>query len=304
MSVIDTGSDQRRAHRRGRQVAARGRVDARGKTLIVGVYGEDRVALVDTTSSGRRDHARAKPHTIAVRPDGKLAYVSSQEPGKSRSSSSTSASRALTGTIPSTSPQGTSSRRGGKALYFTEAGTNAIAVLDPASDKSSRRSRRAHLHILRMCSSGAAYGTAVVQGPGRAPSLGSGDECPSGASRSASSLTGWRPRNGRLSVGHQRRSNDGHGRGHPVGATANVARREHAAEESSSSLRLQLHAWGSRISCSTRRSSSSRPRRRSPGSTTTVRRTAFNSRTGTRGRTSAARAESRACSTVQERSYV
>ena len=54
-----------------------------GRTLLVGVYGEDRVAFVDTASGAMVGSvAVAKPHTIAVRPDGKVAYVASQEPGK------------------------------------------------------------------------------------------------------------------------------------------------------------------------------------------------------------------------------
>src|SRR5207245_6463185 len=54
-----------------------------GRMLLVSVYGEDRIAVVDTASQAIVATVPvAKPHTIAVRPDGKLAYVSSQEPGK------------------------------------------------------------------------------------------------------------------------------------------------------------------------------------------------------------------------------
>ena len=54
-----------------------------GRTLLAAVYGEDRIAFVDTASQAIVATVPvAKPHTIAVRPDGKVAYVSSQEPGK------------------------------------------------------------------------------------------------------------------------------------------------------------------------------------------------------------------------------
>ncbi len=54
-----------------------------GRMLLVGVYGDDRVAFVDTASNTVIASVTvAKPHTIAVRPDGKVAYVASQEPGK------------------------------------------------------------------------------------------------------------------------------------------------------------------------------------------------------------------------------
>src|SRR5438132_9746408 len=54
-----------------------------GKLLLAGVYGEDRVALVDTATQAIVATVPVpKPHTIAIRPDGKVAYVASQEPGK------------------------------------------------------------------------------------------------------------------------------------------------------------------------------------------------------------------------------
>ena len=69
---------------RSRQIPARPRAcTPDGGTLLVGVYGDDRVAFVDVaTAESRRDRRRSpKPHTIAMRPDGKVAYVASQEPG-------------------------------------------------------------------------------------------------------------------------------------------------------------------------------------------------------------------------------
>lgn len=49
-----------------------------GRVLLVGVYGEDRVAFVDTASRAVvATEPVGKPHTLAVRPDGKLACVAS-----------------------------------------------------------------------------------------------------------------------------------------------------------------------------------------------------------------------------------
>src|SRR4029079_7242275 len=54
-----------------------------GRSLLVGVYGDDKAAVVDAaTEAVVGTIPVAKPHTIAVRPDGKVAYVASQEPGK------------------------------------------------------------------------------------------------------------------------------------------------------------------------------------------------------------------------------
>ena len=52
------------------------------KLLLVAVYGENRLAFVDTSSQTVvAAIAVPKPHTVAISPDGKLAYVTAQEPG-------------------------------------------------------------------------------------------------------------------------------------------------------------------------------------------------------------------------------
>ena len=53
-----------------------------GKFLLVGVYGDDRVVWIDTASGAVAGSvAVPKPHTLAVHPDGRTAYVASQQPG-------------------------------------------------------------------------------------------------------------------------------------------------------------------------------------------------------------------------------
>src|SRR5215472_7640032 len=52
------------------------------KLLLVTVYGENRLALIDTsTQSVASTIPVPKPHTVAISPDGKMAYVTVQEPG-------------------------------------------------------------------------------------------------------------------------------------------------------------------------------------------------------------------------------
>ncbi|MEO7953363.1 MAG: SMP-30/gluconolactonase/LRE family protein, partial [Polaromonas sp.] len=54
-----------------------------GKQLLVAVNADDRVALIDVASGTLKATVPVpKPHTIAIRPDGTQAYVTSQEPGK------------------------------------------------------------------------------------------------------------------------------------------------------------------------------------------------------------------------------
>jgi len=53
-----------------------------GRLVLVAVNAEERIGLVDTASRAVVGTVPAgKPHTIAIRPDGKLAYVASQAPG-------------------------------------------------------------------------------------------------------------------------------------------------------------------------------------------------------------------------------
>ena len=139
-----------------------------GKLLLVGVYGEDRVAFVDTvTQAVVATVPVPKPHTIAIRPDGKVAYVASQEPGKFALVVVDLDARSAARTLPlEKTPRDLEFGHDGKALYFTMAGVNAIAVLDPVSDKIvAQIPTGASPHIAGHFR-GVSAGTAVVQGPG------------------------------------------------------------------------------------------------------------------------------------------
>lgn len=168
MSIVDTASDS---------VAATVDVGPAphgvallpdGKTILVGVYGADRVAFVDTaTRAVVGSVAVAKPHTIAVRPDGKLAYVASQLPGQFALVVVDLASRAVVRTIAlDKPPRDPEFSHDGKYLYVTTAGVNALRVIDAASEKViAEIPTGASPHIGKWFA-GAAVGTIVVQGPG------------------------------------------------------------------------------------------------------------------------------------------
>ena len=168
VSVIDTVSDRvtgtitvgKTPH--GMAMAADGRM------LLVGVYGEDKVVFLDTATKQVVGSVPVpKPHTIAIRPDGKLAYVSSQEPGKFALFVVDMATRTVVRTLPlEKTPRDLEFGYDGKALYFTMAGINAVQVLDPASDKIvAEIPTGASPHIANYFR-GAPAGTVVVQGPG------------------------------------------------------------------------------------------------------------------------------------------
>jgi YVTN family beta-propeller protein len=139
-----------------------------GKTLLVGVYGADRVAFVDTASRAVvASVAVAKPHTIAVRPDGKVAYVASQQPGQFALVVIDLATRAVVRTIAlDKPPRDPEFSHDGRFLYVTTAGVNALRVIDASSDKVvGEIATGASPHIGKWFA-GAAVGTVVVQGPG------------------------------------------------------------------------------------------------------------------------------------------
>lgn len=140
-----------------------------GKWLLVAVNGDDRLALVDIAT-----HALAgsvpvvKPHTIAVRPDGRHAYVSSQAPGRFELVVVDLATRAVVDRLPlDKQPRDLEFGADGKTLYLTLAGVPAVQVLDADSKQwLSAIATGASPHIAQHFA-GQASGVVVVQGPGQ-----------------------------------------------------------------------------------------------------------------------------------------
>ena len=168
VSVIDTATDKVAPAievGKGPQGLA---VTPDGRWLLVAVNGEDRVALVDV--GGRRvvgSIAVAKPHTIAVRADGKLAYVTSQEPGHFALSIVDLAARSVVGSVPvEKPPRDLEFGHDGRMLYFTLAGVAALQVLDPATNKIVAQIPTGASPHLAHHFAGMREGVVVVQGPG------------------------------------------------------------------------------------------------------------------------------------------
>jgi YVTN family beta-propeller protein len=136
-----------------------------GKQLLVAIYGEDKIVFVDTATQAVTGQAAvAKPHTISLAPGGKLAYVTSQEPGKFALAVVDLASKSATKMIPLEKTPRDGEFGDGKMFYFTEAGVAAVQVLDPASDKVVGEIPTGVSPHAIYVSGGAGY--VVVQGPG------------------------------------------------------------------------------------------------------------------------------------------
>ena len=168
VSVIDTATDRVvRTLDVGKSPHGLG-MTPNGRLLLVGVYGEDSVAFFDTTTHQKVASAVVpKPHTIAVRPDGSVAYVASQEPGKFALAVVDLTSFAVIRRVAlDKPPRDLEFGRDGKALYFTLAGENAVQVLDPSSDQIVTRIQTGASPHIAAWFPGASAGTVVVQGPG------------------------------------------------------------------------------------------------------------------------------------------
>lgn len=139
-----------------------------GKWLLVAVNGDDRVAFVDTSAHGVSATVPVpKPHTIAIRPDGRQAYVASQEPGHFALVVIDMATRSVVTEIPlDKPPRDLEFGHDGKALYLTLAGVPAVQVLDPATNQWSAPVPTGVSPHIAQHFAGMASGVVVVQGPG------------------------------------------------------------------------------------------------------------------------------------------
>lgn len=141
---------------------------ADGRWLLVAVNGDDRVAFIDTaTHAVSATVPVPKPHTIAVRPDGRQAYVASQEPGHFALVVVDLAARTVVAEIPlEKAPRDLEFGHDGKALYLTLAGVPAVQVLDPATNQWLAPIPTGVSPHIAQHFAGMASGVVVVQGPG------------------------------------------------------------------------------------------------------------------------------------------
>jgi YVTN family beta-propeller protein len=138
------------------------------RLLLVTVYGENRIAFVDTsTQSVIATVPVPKPHTVAISPDGKLAYVTVQEPGRFGLARIDLTTHNVVRILPlEKTPRDGEFGYDGKMFYFTEAGVSAVQVLDPASDRLVTEIPTGVSPHFVGYPRGSAFGMVVVQGPG------------------------------------------------------------------------------------------------------------------------------------------
>ena len=138
------------------------------RLLLVAVYDENRVVLVDTSTQTMVAAITVpKPHTVAISPDGKLAYVTVQEPGHFALALINLPTRSVVRTLKlEKTPRDGEFSYDGSMFYFTEAGVSSVQVLDPASDKIVAQIPTGVSPHFVGYPTGSALGMVVVQGPG------------------------------------------------------------------------------------------------------------------------------------------
>jgi len=139
-----------------------------GKVLLVAIYAEDRVAFLDTATQRIVGSAGVpKPHTISIAPNGKSAYITTQEPGHFALTVVDLATRTVARSLPlEKTPRDAEFSYDGSAFYFTEAGVSAVQVLDPASDRIVAQIPTGVSPHFVSAFANQPLGMVVVQGPG------------------------------------------------------------------------------------------------------------------------------------------
>ena len=138
------------------------------RLLLVAVYDENRVVFVDTsTQTVVGAIAVPKPHTVAISPDGKFAYVTVQDPGHFALALIDLQARRVVRTLAlDKTPRDGEFGYDGKRFYFTQAGVSAVQVLDPASHRIVAQIPTGVSPHFVGYPTGSAFGMVVVQGPG------------------------------------------------------------------------------------------------------------------------------------------
>jgi YVTN family beta-propeller protein len=138
------------------------------RLLLVTVYGEDRLAFIDTaTQSVIATTDVPKPHTVAISPDGRFAYVAEQEPGHFGLALVDLATRRVTRSVPlDKTPRDGEFGYDGRMFYFTQAGVSSVQVMNPASGQIVAQIPTGVSPHFVAYPRNAAVGIVVVQGPG------------------------------------------------------------------------------------------------------------------------------------------
>ena len=108
-----------------------------GKTVLVAVSGTSSVAFIDVATKAVIGRVPvAQPHNIAISPDGATAYVAAQKKGAFALDILDIVAMSKKGTVPlDKMPRAIGISPDGRKLYFTLPGSDAVQVLDAATNR-------------------------------------------------------------------------------------------------------------------------------------------------------------------------
>jgi YVTN family beta-propeller protein len=143
-------------------------ISSDGREVLVGAFGTNQVLLIDTsTDQVVKRLPVPMAHNSALSPDGRMAYVGSQQQGATAVVILDLVQGTQVGTVPlEKTPRGLTLSPDAKQLYVTVAGTDAVQIVDLASQHVvGQIPVGASPHIVMMLPNGSA-GLVVCQGPG------------------------------------------------------------------------------------------------------------------------------------------
>jgi YVTN family beta-propeller protein len=149
-----------------------------GRQVLAAVFGADQVSVIDTASgrvTGRLPVS--SPHNIAISPDGRSAYVASQSQQAPALVVLDLGGMREIGRIPlSSAPRALGFSPDGTKLFFTQAGVDAVEVLDPATNRLGEVIQTGESPHHPIVTATGEYGLVVNQGPGTLTIFDPGDQ--------------------------------------------------------------------------------------------------------------------------------
>jgi len=109
-----------------------------GRRVLVAGFGSDQVEAIDTrTNRVVWKTSVAQPHNLGITPDGRTAYAASQKEGHQALAILDITSGAERGSVPlDHMPRALNVSPDGEEVFFTEAGVDAVLVLERATNEN------------------------------------------------------------------------------------------------------------------------------------------------------------------------
>lgn len=138
-----------------------------GRRLLVCIGDADRVVSIDTRTDRVTGSVPVmKPHSVAITPDGRTAYVGSQQPSSPALVIVNVQRMRQTGKVPIKNvPRALRFHRDGIRLYYTVAASEAVQILNVKTKRITQAQLGFSPHAIAFTPDGAAA-PIVVQGPG------------------------------------------------------------------------------------------------------------------------------------------